>query len=515
MQEMQTTLPTGSIVGNRYQIEALLGKGGFGAVYLVRDLRVQQNVFALKEVVDPDQRERRHFTLEAEFLKRADHPSLPRVYRVFDDPVQNRAYMLMDYVEGVNLEQLRRRRPGQQFPLNEVLTLIQPIVEAIAYLHAQTPPIIHRDVKPSNIIAPSSGGPTVLVDLGIAKEFDQDATTTAIRHASPGYGAPEQYSTGTNTRTDIYGLGATIYALLTGNVPTDAFFRLTQHLSKDIDPLVPVKQFVPGIPDHVSAAVERAMALENSERFASVEDFWKALQIDQVDTLPEQAVVPAGAIRVAPSDKTGPVRAPVVHRSRSRGRWAVIFLLLLLALGVGFASALLLFPGLRGGQQVHSSTTTPGGQLATHAVTTRTATPAPSPQPTQALTPTATSTPPATVPSLAPAYTGAIHDNNGNINSSMSLNGIIQQQQRIQGNFVVNPPLSGSGPFTGSVTASGFVRFIVHSSEAQAPLQFSGTIQKNGDISGTYCSLDAGGQCNTAVGGYGSWSVQPVSGGSI
>src|SRR5581483_11463918 len=95
MQEMQTTLPVGSIVGDRYQIEALLGRGGFGAVYLVRDLRVRQNVFALKEIIDPDRRERRHFTLEAELLKRADHPSLPRVYRIFDDSTQNRAYLLM------------------------------------------------------------------------------------------------------------------------------------------------------------------------------------------------------------------------------------------------------------------------------------------------------------------------------------------------------------------------------------------------------------------------------------
>jgi serine/threonine protein kinase len=512
MQEMQTTLPVGSIVGDRYQIEALLGKGGFGAVYLVRDLRVRQNVFALKEVIDPDQRERRHFTLEAEFLKRADHPSLPRVYRVFDDPVQNRAYMLMDYVEGVNLERLRRERPGQRLPLDEVLMLIQPIVEAIAYLHAQTPPIIHRDIKPSNIIAPTSGGPAVLVDLGIAKEFDQDATTTAIRHASPGYGAPEQYSTGTNTRTDIYGLGATVYTLLTGMVPVDAFFRLTQHLSKNTDPLVPVKQLVPDIPDHVSAALERALALENSERFATVRDFWKALQIDQLDTFPARAVASvAAAVRVIPGDNKGPARARMVNRSGSGGGWAAILLLILLALGVGFASALLLFPGLHG-QPARSSTATAAGPTATH---TAVPYPSPSPLPTQAPSPTATSAPASGFPSLASVYSGTIHDNNGNIDTSMSLNEIIQRQQHIQGNFVVSPPLSGSGPFTGSVTPGGFIQFTIHSPEAPAPLYFSGTIQKNGNISGTYCSLDTKGHCNPAVGGYGSWSVQPVGAGSI
>jgi serine/threonine protein kinase len=511
MQEMQTTLPVGSVVGDRYQIEALLGRGGFGAVYLVRDLRVRQNVFALKELIDPDQRGRRHFTLEAELLKRADHPSLPRVYRVFDHPAQNRVYMLMDYIEGVNLERLRRERPDQRLPLDEVLTLIQPVVEAIAYLHAQTPPIIHRDIKPSNIIAPTSGGPTVLVDLGIAKEFDQDATTTAIRHASPGYGAPEQYSTGTNARTDIYGLGATIYTLLTGTVPVDAFFRLTQHLSKDADPLTPVKQLVPSIPDHISAALERALALENSERFATVRDFWQALQIDRLDTFPKQAVAPAGeAVRAVPGGKEGAARVPAVRRSRSRGGWAALSLLILLALGVGFASALFLFPGLHG-QPVRSSTATVALGSATHTAIPR---PSPSSQPTRTLSPTTTAAPAPVFPLLASTYNGTIHDNNGNIDTSMSLTGIVQQQQRIQGNFIVSPPLSGNGPFTGSVTTGGLVQFTIHSSEASAPLYFSGTVQKDGALSGTYCSLDTTGRCNPAVGGYGSWFVQPVDTGS-
>src|SRR5581483_2918559 len=151
------------------------------------------------------------------------------------------------------------------------------------------------------------------------------------------------------------------------------------------------------IPAHVSAAIERAMALENSERFATVEDFWTALQIDQLDTFPAQAIVPAAAVQAVPGRTTEPSRAPAVGRPslRSRGRWAIILLLLLLALGVGFASALLLFPGLHG-PQTHSSTATPASQTATHTVATpsHTATPrptaTPSPQLTQAPAPTAT-----------------------------------------------------------------------------------------------------------------------------
>lgn len=512
MQQVQPTLPIGSIIGERYQIEQLLGKGGFGAVYLVRDLRVGQNVFALKEVSDPDLRERRHFTTEADLLKRTDHPSLPHVYRVFEEPAQGRAYMLMDYIEGTNLEKLRRQQPGQRLPLNEALALIGPIIEAVAYLHAQQPPIIHRDIKPSNIIATASGKHTVLVDFGIAKEFHQDATTTAIRHASPGYGAPEQYGTGTDQRTDVYGLGATLYTLLTGTVPTDAFFRMTQEASKGRDPLPPVRQLVPNIPEYVSAAIARAMALESSERFATVEDFWQALQLD---TLPTPAPVPiGGAAYAAPKINIAPLYLPdrSPASSRPRGRWLATLALLLLALGVGFASAFFLLAHQAGPQ-----TNQPGTVSQTRVVTqvaTATPTPTPTPKPTPTFTPTpqpTATTPPASFPSLASTYTGTIHDNNGNINTSMSLNGISQRQQSIQGNFHVDPPLNGNGPFTGTVNANSAIQFIVHSSDpgARAPLFFSGQIQKNGAMSGQYCSLDATGQCNPNVGGYGTWSVQP------
>jgi serine/threonine protein kinase len=506
MQEMRATLPPGSIVGNRYQIEALLGKGGFGAVYLVHDLWVQRNVFALKEIIDLDQRRLRHFALEAEFLKRADHPSLPRVYRIFDDPVQHRAYMLMDYIEGVNLERLRRERPGQRLPLEEVLRLMQPVVEAVAYLHTQQPPIVHRDIKPSNIIAAVSAGPTVLVDLGIAKEFDQDATTTAIRHASPGYGAPEQYSAGTNPRTDIYGLGATLYALLTGTVPADAFFRLTQHLSREHDPLLPVQQLVPALPDGVAAAIERALALENEQRFAAVEDFWQALCARPLDTETQRTrVQSASSVRLVRNGQ-----AEAQHTLATRRRWTALCLLLLFVFAVSITSALLLFPGLRG-QQSRSPTMLPVSQSATHTTSTPAVQPARSPRVTQTPLLPATATPPPVVVQLASTYRGTIHDSDGDIDASLSLEGIVQQQQHVRGNFIVSLPLSGSGPFTGVLGAKQRLQFTVHSAQVRAPLYFSGTVEPGGGISGTYCSLDSAGQCSPDAGGYGDWSVQPDS----
>ncbi|MFL5662020.1 MAG: serine/threonine protein kinase, partial [Ktedonobacteraceae bacterium] len=277
MQEVQSTLSIGTVLRDRYVVEDLLGKGGFGAVYLVRDKRVKGNLFALKEMIDSSKQERARFAFECQVLTRLDSPALPRVYRVFEDDKNNRAYMLMDYIEGPNLETLRQKQPDRRFSLSKVMSMMAPIINAVEYLHHQQPPIIHRDIKPANIIVPNTGDTAVLVDFGIAKEFDPDSTTTAVRRCSPGYGAPEQYSRGTNTRTDIYGLGATFYTLLTGFVPEDAFYRMTQMGSRGIDPLEPVNKLVPTIPLPVAEAIHKAMSINVADRYASVEQFWQAL----------------------------------------------------------------------------------------------------------------------------------------------------------------------------------------------------------------------------------------------
>jgi len=101
VQQVENTLLPGTIVHgggrDRYIIERLLGKGGFSTIYLVRDRHMRQNLYALKEVIDPNKRERERFTFECELLMRLEHPSLPRVYRVFEESKHNRAYVLMDY----------------------------------------------------------------------------------------------------------------------------------------------------------------------------------------------------------------------------------------------------------------------------------------------------------------------------------------------------------------------------------------------------------------------------------
>ncbi|HYB01757.1 MAG TPA: serine/threonine-protein kinase, partial [Ktedonobacteraceae bacterium] len=247
MLQEQTVLPVGAKIqhpdGERYIIDRLLGKGGFGAVYLVRNRHASGQLFALKEVIDPNAIDRQRFIFEAELLKRLHHRALPRVYKVFEYEKLKRVYMLMDYIEGQNLDILLAEQPERRFSLPLVLAIMKPIVDALIYLHNQNPPIVHRDIKPANFIVSTRGGEAVLVDFGLEKEYIEDNTTTIIRHGSPGYAAPEQYGSGTNLRTDIYGLGATFYTLLTGTVPVDAITRVTAN--RGIDPLVPAHLVVP------------------------------------------------------------------------------------------------------------------------------------------------------------------------------------------------------------------------------------------------------------------------------
>jgi serine/threonine protein kinase len=548
----------GSILRDRYLIEGLLGEGGFGAVYLVRDLRVKGNLFALKEVIDPNKKDRKRFIFESELLKRLDHRAFPRVYRVFEEETQHRAYMLMDYIEGPNLEKLRQQQPEKRFSLPQVLTLIAPIMDAVTYLHGQDPPVLHRDIKPSNIIAPASGEETELVDFGIAKEFDKDSTTTAIRTCSPGYAAPEQYSSGTSVSTDIYALGATLYALLTGSVPIDALYRMTLIGSGQDDPLKPISEFIPTIPRHIDQAINRALSMNSNDRFASIEEFWQALNahptwrqltapvITQSTSLP-QSVVPVSRKPIetpAPSTVT-------IHKQKKKRKSHLLFLvlsllLIMLAAGVGFLSYVTGRPNARSfaptahtnstittiaslptvtTYPTHIVTSTPHPKVKptspsrpvigptvpvvpTAAPTMRptpppTKTPAPHPSPRPTPSPT-----PVPYPNVAGNYTGTIFDQTANITTGMSL--YIQQksgQGNISGYFTVNPPLVGSGNFTGTVNTGKYMQFTVQSYHGNAPLYFWGWVQQDSSLKGDYCSLNSKSQCDPSVGASGTWNV--------
>jgi serine/threonine protein kinase/Tol biopolymer transport system component len=263
------TLERGTLLHKRYRIVEILGQGGMGSVYravdenLGVDVAVKENLFTTDEYA-------RQFRLEAVILANLRHPNLPRVtdHFVIGDQGQ---YLVMDYIEGEDLRQ-RMERQGN-ITEDEAILLGASICDALTYLHTRKPPILHRDIKPGNVkITPD--GHIFLVDFGLAKVLHgNQATTTGARAMTPGYSPPEQYGTArTDPRTDIYSLGATLYAALTGIIPEDGLAR-----AMDNTQLTPLRKRNSKVSRRLAAAIEKAMGIDPADRFQTAEEFKRAL----------------------------------------------------------------------------------------------------------------------------------------------------------------------------------------------------------------------------------------------
>ncbi len=256
-------LASGVVLQNRYQIIRLLGQGGFGAVYYAQDLRLR-HVVALKENIGGDPRQ---FQQEALILANLRRPNLPRVSDHFVEP-GDAQYLVMDFVEGEDLEKILQRQGA--LPEIQVLAWFDQILDAVAYLHNRG--VIHRDIKPANIkITPT--GEAVLVDFGIAKVYQPGQfTISGAKAVSLGFAAPEQYRGGTDQRSDIYSLGATLYALLTGNAPPDA-----QALERRTAILTPPRTLNPALNSQTEQVILQAMSVQPQQRFSSIDEMRGAL----------------------------------------------------------------------------------------------------------------------------------------------------------------------------------------------------------------------------------------------
>ena len=275
MQEKVTHSPEIVILG-RYLIESVLGRSNDSAAFLVRDLHgkardVPGKLFVLKEMIEPVKRARHRLASEGNLLRRLQHPGLPRVHQVLTDDTHNRVFLLMEYIDGHDLEILRQQQPEQRFSWLHIMSIMAPVIETVHYLHRQQTPIVHGDIKPANIIVQKGDGMAFLVDWVLLKGRDSVLHRDADRFR---YWAPEHFGGGSiEVRTDIYALGATFFALATGKLPPDA--RSLQASSSD--PLEFVQSAVPAIPLQKARAIARAMSLDAGRRFSSVEQFWDAL----------------------------------------------------------------------------------------------------------------------------------------------------------------------------------------------------------------------------------------------
>ena len=271
------TLENGYLLRERYRILNILGQGGMGAVYRAVDENLDV-IVAVKENVYCSEDYTRQFQREARVLAALRHPNLPRVfdYFVVDQQAQ---YLVMDYIEGEDLRQWIARE--DVLPEVEVLQIGIAICDALIYLHNQSPGITHRDIKPGNIkITPN--GEIVLVDFGLVKISGQkEKTTTAARAMTPGYSPPEQYGDApTDHRSDLFSLGATLYAALGGFLPEDSLARATGKLK-----LTPLHHYNPRISQQTIKIVEKALALHFEDRWQSAGALRKAF-LEALHSLP-------------------------------------------------------------------------------------------------------------------------------------------------------------------------------------------------------------------------------------
>lgn len=328
----------GYILNSRYRIVKLLGQGGFGAVYKAWDLNLSHSC-AVKENLDTSLEAQRQFTREATVLANLSHPNLPRVTDHFIIPDQGQ-YLVMDFIEGEDLQTMLEKDGA--IPQERVITWMGQVMDALEYLHGRTPPVLHRDIKPANIkITPD--GKAVLVDFGLVKLFDSHVkTTVGARAITPGYSPPEQYGQGnTDTRTDIYALGATMYALLTGIHPPESVQRVAY------DTLRPAHVVNPRISARVGNAISQAMALSPENRFRAIHQFRIALGSSSTETVPAppQAFIPQAASYPAQTQASQVISKPLKKKLPG---WAIA---LISVAGVGLLGGLcamiFLIPGLK------------------------------------------------------------------------------------------------------------------------------------------------------------------------
>lgn len=262
-------LDRGTILKDRYRVVEILGQGGMGAVYRAVDQNLGLEV-ALKENLFTTEEYARQFRREAVILAALRHPNLTRVTDHFVIEGQGQ-YLVMDYIEGEDLRQ-RMDRVGV-IAEEEAVIIGAAVCDALNYLHTRTPSIVHRDIKPGNVkITPN--GQIFLVDFGLAKIIQTgQATTTGARAMTPGYSPPEQYGTArTDNRSDLFSLGATLYASLTGTIPEDALAR-----AMDQTELTPIRKRNPKVSRRLGATIEKSLAVRPDDRYQDALEFKQAL----------------------------------------------------------------------------------------------------------------------------------------------------------------------------------------------------------------------------------------------
>jgi serine/threonine protein kinase len=267
-----------TVLQNRYRIVCKLSAGGMGTVYEAIDLRFNSQV-ALKETHFTEEALRKQFEREAHLLYKLRHPAIARVIDHFVEG--DGQFLVMDYVEGDDLSDMQEKRDAA-FASVEVLQWADQLLDALSYLHKQNPPVIHRDIKPQNLKL-SRSGQIILLDFGLAKGFagqiSRVTTSGSIFGYTPNYAPLEQvHGTGTDTRSDLYSLAATMYRLLTNFTPSDVSTRAAAVIGGRPDTLKPACEVNPQVTTAVSDVLRKGMEIDAEQRYSSAVEMRRALK---------------------------------------------------------------------------------------------------------------------------------------------------------------------------------------------------------------------------------------------
>jgi len=327
------------IIEGKYRLERLLGKGGMGQVFLAHDLTLEREV-AIKvlppDVAQDDQVVRR-FQQEAKTAAKLDHPNIIPIYRVESEGGLN--YFVMKYISGTSLEDLLDKK--EPLPVPEIQRILWEAACALGHAHQRG--VVHRDVKPANIMFDHDGR-VMLTDFGISKALQAATglTATGMIIGTPHYMAPEQGKGGAvDGRADQYSLGVVGYRMITAELPFsgDSVHTIIYKHIYEEPPLASTKR--PGIPASLTMAISRALVKEPDQRFPTMEDFATAVWPEQPVASPARSRGPARprsrATADAPTEITGAPTTPLpaAKARQRRSRVPVVIGLVVVAAGVG------------------------------------------------------------------------------------------------------------------------------------------------------------------------------------
>ncbi len=255
----------GTVIAGKYEILKEVGHGGMSVVYLAMDTHLNRN-WAVKEIrktgkTKNDEIIENSILVEANLIKRLDHPALPRIVDIIDNG--STIYIVMDFIEGESMDKILAEYGAQ--PEEKVIEWAMQVCDVFSYLHSQKPPIIYRDMKPANLMLKPNGN-ICIIDFGIAREYKEENLADTKVLGTKGYAPPEQYNGQTDPRSDIYALGMTMHQLLTGVDPTSG----EQYAS--------VRYWNPELSEGIEAIINKCVEPAAENRYQNCQDLLLDLQ---------------------------------------------------------------------------------------------------------------------------------------------------------------------------------------------------------------------------------------------